>query len=567
MFEQQEEIQEKRLQHRIEMQSMQIENVFNRHQVEAQVAGGMVKPRSISFDLQTQLATGLERLKILTDDLMHTLGVPVSLSREGGRFHVHVSHPDAPPVSLLDLLSMLTDVPPITAVMGLAEDGRPVLLDFSEQDMTHILVAGVSEAGKTALLRSLAISLALMNRQSRVQFVILDGASQADSKGGALQVLNYLPHMLTNVMANRGDIQETLTFLMSEVSYRLEHEVAAPTILVMIDEVVTLLEMGEATIRDAIRFLAQRGADVGVHLVMSTDEPQAAVLDNLLKANISVQIVGRMADSAQAMSATGSQSTQAEQLLGRGDFLAVAGEYITHFQAAYIGDYDLHLTLQELHRNRPPALLAQTVAECQPISLLKSEEAVFRLVEPQLFVFDGEAVSMPAEDEDNESVTVVEESVDEVEVEAKATELYVVPQPVIRLFHDAEVDEEEAFIAESGDGETAVSSVPIVDERQPPKPAQDRIYQALSKAKYAPDYRFQSQVTLVREKTIELAPFSVSERATVGGKERELEDSDLENEVQVAKRGDHAQVDAESDDDLETEYEVFEDDWLPFDDE
>ena len=54
MFNQQDELQEKRLQHQLEIQSMQIEHVFDRHQVPAQVDGGLVKPRSISFSLQTQ---------------------------------------------------------------------------------------------------------------------------------------------------------------------------------------------------------------------------------------------------------------------------------------------------------------------------------------------------------------------------------------------------------------------------------------------------------------------------------------------------------------------------------
>ena len=30
-----------------------------------------------------------------------------------------------------------------------------------------------------------------------------------------------------------------------------------------------------------------------------------------------------------------------------------------HFQAAFIGNYDLHLTLETIHRNRPRPLLAQ----------------------------------------------------------------------------------------------------------------------------------------------------------------------------------------------------------------
>ena len=55
---------------------------------------------------------------------------------------------------------------------------------------------------------------------------------------------------------------------------------------------------------------------------------------------------------------------RADGALGRcaqGDFLAVVGGVVTHFQAAYIGDYDLHLCLDDLHRNRPLPLLAQPV--------------------------------------------------------------------------------------------------------------------------------------------------------------------------------------------------------------
>jgi hypothetical protein len=42
-----------------------------------------------------------------------------------------------------------------------------------------------------------------------------------------------------------------------------------------------------------------------------------------------------------------------------GDFLAVLGEERTHFQAGYVGDYDLHLSLSSLYGSQQPRLLAQ----------------------------------------------------------------------------------------------------------------------------------------------------------------------------------------------------------------
>lgn len=566
MFEQRDEIQEKRLQHQLEVQSMQIEHVFNRHQMDAHVAGGTVKPRSISFNLHTQLATGLERLKVLTDDLMHTLGVPVSLSREDGVFRLDVSQREMPPVSLLDLMSLLVEVPPITAVLGLAEDGRPVLLDFSEQDMTHILVSGVSGAGKTALLRSLAISLALMNRQSRVQFVIVDGACNGAGEGATLQGLNYLPHMLAKVIGDSEDVRETMAFLMNEVSYRLEYEVVAPTILVVVDEVVALLESGEPLVRDGIRFLAQRGADVGVHLVMSTDRPQSAVLDNLLKANISVQIVGRMADGDQAVAITGVQGSQAEYLLGQGDFLAVAGQYMTHFQAAYIGDYDLHMTLQELHRNRPPALLAQAVNDF--ISLADAELEMADEELPQHFVFNGDVVSLRVEGVEKVSLAMELEEVAEKELGHQP--LVYAPQPMIRLFHDEEmavedVVEEEVEVEVAEELETADSSFPFIEDEPDDTLSDVKIYHVLGDVSQRRPYHF----PMVNEQST-AKPFEVI--STVPAKKALFVEAELEEAVAEVAVVDFEETDdgilvADLEEEPETEYEMFEDDWLPFDDD
>jgi DNA segregation ATPase FtsK/SpoIIIE-like protein len=566
MFEQQDELQERRLQHQLEIQSMQIEHVFNRHQVDAHVAGGTVKPRLISFNLQTQLATGLERLKVLTDDLMHTLGVPVSLSREDGQLRLDVSQPTVPPVSLLDLMALLSDLSPVTAVLGLAEDGRPVLLDFAEQDMTHILVSGISGAGKTALLRSLVMSLALLNRQSRVQFVVFDGNSKDADAETDLHSLNYLPHMLANVMCHQNDIRDTLAFLTEEISYRLEYEVVAPTIVVVIDQVDTLLETGDTLIRDAIVTLVQRGSEVGVHLVMSSQRPQTAVLDNLFKANISVQLVGRLADSEQAQTVTGLRSSQAEFLLGQGDFLAIAGQYMTHFQAAYIGDYDLHLTLQELYRKRPPTLLAQSVDELQSISLsnLDIENTSDEL--PQHFLYKGDEVTLTYEDMFPSSTVIETEAYSADDDFEDAEEEIYVPQPVIRLFHDDSTqDMELAEEMEDDDLDTAVPPSHALSGAEVDATEVATIYGALANTWPRPKY-------VVSQKT-DVEAFS-THKSQLPSQVRADEIAEDIMEVAQTVEEDEAEFIADSDktdnkgdDEPESGYVKFEDDWLPFDDD
>ena len=122
--------------------------------------------------------------------------------------------------------------------------------------------------------------------------------------------------------------------------------------------------------------------------MMGTRDVKTAVNDSPIRANVSHRLVGRCADSRQSQIATGIPGAQAEYLLGHGDFLAVRNEKATYFQAASINDYDLHMTLQELHRNRPQPLLAQSFSPRTALDVEDLEEVL-----PQQFIFDGHSVS------------------------------------------------------------------------------------------------------------------------------------------------------------------------------
>jgi DNA segregation ATPase FtsK/SpoIIIE, S-DNA-T family len=259
-----------RLQHQLKLQSIQIERVLSQHDVSAQVAGGSVEPRAIIFDLHSQLALGLDRLRGLKQDLMLALGVAnVDLRQENGRFHIQVARPEDPPVALLDLLEALTELEPATAVLGLAEDGRPVLLDFTGEQLPHILMVGETGAGKTALLRTLAASLALTSRQSQIQLVVIDPQTDDTTPPDPLLApLDYLPHMLAPIPLDLAETAELLDFLVAEMAYRQQQQIRWPAIAVLIDRADWLLDMSGEAIREAILQLAQRGEAAGIYLVI-----------------------------------------------------------------------------------------------------------------------------------------------------------------------------------------------------------------------------------------------------------------------------------------------------------
>lgn len=359
-----EKLSKARLRHQLGVQAQQINRVLSHHRVPATVAGGEVRARMISFDLQTQLAAGLERVRGLKDDLISALGVSdVSVVREDGQWRLRVGRPDDAPVPLLRLLASLPNLPPTTAAIGMADNSRPVLLRFGANRVKHVLIAGEPGAGKTTLLRSLAVGLALTNRQSALQLLVLDPRGLGDDAAGAphpLRPLGLLPHVLTDPTGNVDDCAAIVHFLAEEMEYRRREQVQCPRIVALIDHVITLLdEAGDATRHDVLR-LIQYGAAAGIHLVMATDQPGAPFLmDRTLRVGVSARLVGRLSDSAAERKVAGVALDNAPARYGEGDFLAVVGSDVTYFQAALIGDYDLHMELSKLAAGARPRLLAQ----------------------------------------------------------------------------------------------------------------------------------------------------------------------------------------------------------------
>lgn len=355
---------ETRLRHQLNVQTRQINRVLNHHRVPATVAGGDVEPRVVNFDLQTQIAAGLERVRGLKDDIKSALGVgDVALTQDEGRWRLRVARPDDPPVPLLKLLTTIPALPSRTAAVGLADSGRPVLIRFSAGRVGHVLIAGEPGAGKTSLLRAIAAGLAFTNRQSELQLQLLDPGGPADKRADArhspLLPLGYLPHMMTDPALGVDACAGIIHFLAEEMNYRRGERALSPRIIVFIDHCLTLLEPAAGAARSDLLRLLQYGAAAGIHLVLATDTPDSPLLDATLKATLSLRIIGRMSDPVLARRVAGVPLEQAALLYGEGDFLSVMGEEITYFQAAYLGDYDLHLKLMEMKNARRPRLLAR----------------------------------------------------------------------------------------------------------------------------------------------------------------------------------------------------------------
>jgi S-DNA-T family DNA segregation ATPase FtsK/SpoIIIE len=345
----------------LEMQADCIEAVLAKHKVNGRVQGGTVTPRTVRFELATDMGARVSKISGLANEIALALGKrDARIYREGASIQVEIPRDKPDPVRLLPLARRIEQVPPVTAVLGVDPHGAPLLLRLPAPDVTHVLIAGTTGSGKSALARTLLTSLAMNNRQSQVQLVLID------PKGRGFAPLLQLPHVLGELAGSPAEVSERLRWLVSEMERRDRERVNRPVLIVAVDELADLLQTGGADAETMLTRLSQRGRESGIHLVACTQKPTAALIGGAMKANFPVRLVGSVSSRDEARFATGITDSGAEKLEGRGDFLLVAKGEMVRFQAAWLGPQDLSLIADALCSGRPIGEIAEQGAPTVP---------------------------------------------------------------------------------------------------------------------------------------------------------------------------------------------------------
>jgi len=216
--------------------------------------------------------------------------------------------------------------------------------------VAHVLIAGTTGSGKTALARSIIASLALHNSQRSLQLVLID------PKGRGFLPFEGLPHLHVPVVTRVHEALLLLQRLVQEMERRDAEGRCEPRLVVVLDELADLVQVGGREMETALTRLTQRGREAGLHLVACTQKPAAAVIGGLVKSNFPVRLVGSVASPEDAKVATGLARTGAERLLGQGDFLVVAKGQVTRMQAAYLDLRQLRVLVSRLQMGSTPLL-------------------------------------------------------------------------------------------------------------------------------------------------------------------------------------------------------------------
>lgn len=200
------------------------------------------------------------------------------------------------------------------AVLGRSSSGI-VSVDLV-RDGPHALLAGTTGSGKSELLRTLVVSLALGTAPEHLQFVLVD------YKGGAaFDACAGLPHTAAVVTdLDPGSAARALVGLDAELrrrerllrtvgaadltAYRsVEGTAPLARLVIVIDELAALVSEVPGFV-PALVALAQRGRSLGMHLVLATQRP-AGVVDDSIRANTDLRLALRLQDPADGRDVVG----------------------------------------------------------------------------------------------------------------------------------------------------------------------------------------------------------------------------------------------------------------------
>ena len=342
----------------LNLQADRLEAVLNAHRAPGRITGGTVGPRHIRFIFNPAPHIRFASIKRLADDLALALRVPhLTVDRSTQGIVLAFNNPSPQKVALKSLIEQVVPVPASTVVLGLSDDGVPLLARLSSPDVAHILIAGTTGSGKSILLQCMAASLIRTHSPDVIRLLCID------PKGRTFSPLSNTPHMARNPIANIDEALEAIHSLCRTVElrdqrseYPGEHR-GTPWIIVFIDELADLIMQGGKTTIEMLTRLAQRGREAGIHLVAATQHPSSAILSGMIRANFPLRLVGKVTSAQDARIASGRAGTNAHCLGGRGDFVAISGgDEPLRFQVPNITREDLHRTVRQAEQTRFAAL-------------------------------------------------------------------------------------------------------------------------------------------------------------------------------------------------------------------
>ncbi len=371
----------------LEQNARLLESVLADYGVKGEIT--RVRPGPVVTLYEFEPAAGVKSSRVigLSDDVARSMSaISARISVIPGRNALGIELPNAhrETVYMRDLCedsAYKNTQAKLPLVLGKDISGEPIIADLAK--MPHVLVAGTTGSGKSVAINTMIMSLVYHYTPEQCKFIMID------PKMLELSVYDNIPHLLAPVVTEPGKAVVALKWAVKEMEnrYRLMSALgvrnienynkrledakkngeeltrtvqtgfdaetgkpitekqpldmsALPFIVVIVDEMADLMLCAGKEIEGSIQRLAQMARAAGIHIIMATQRPSVDVITGVIKANFPTRISFQV--TSKIDSRTILQEQGAEQLLGQGDMLYMAGGgRITRVHGPFISDKEV----------------------------------------------------------------------------------------------------------------------------------------------------------------------------------------------------------------------------------
>lgn len=324
-------------------------------------------PTITLYEITPAEGVRISKIRNLEDDIalsLSALGIRI-IAPIPGRGTIGIEVPNKNPrivsmESILNSKKFQETSYELPVALGKTISNEVYMVDLAK--MPHLLVAGATGMGKSVGLNAIITSLLYKKHPAELKFVMIDPKKVEFSMYSPLlyHFLAQIPGESDAIITDVMKVEQTLKSLCQLMDHRYDllkmaraknikeynakfkarqlnpekgHEFM-PYIVVIIDEFGDLIMTAGKAIELPIARIAQLARAVGIHMVIATQRPTTNIITGTIKANFPARMAFRV--SASVDSKTILDRPGAQQLIGRGDMLFLAGSEPVRVQCAFV---------------------------------------------------------------------------------------------------------------------------------------------------------------------------------------------------------------------------------------
>ncbi len=365
-----------------------LEQTLNEFRLAVEVVAIETGPVITVFELKLAPGIKVSQIASLSNDMARALKAPavrvVAPLPGKSTIGIEVPNIDKEKVRLRDVMELAgprVEQYALPLFLGKDAAGQPLVADLTR--MPHLLIAGTTGSGKSVCVTSLISSVLMTRSPSEVNLILID------PKVVELAMYKDVPHLICPIVTEVSKAEGILDWASTKMDERYallaeagvkdirsynrlgytglcerlkpasDEEMAKipvrlPYIVIMIDELADLMMLSPKEVEFFLCRIAQKSRAVGIHLIVSTQRPQANVVTGLIKSNLPSRICFRVSsrlDSRIVLDQNGG-----EVLMGQGDmlFLPPGSSKLVRAQGTFVDDDELRRVVRHAAEQRRP---------------------------------------------------------------------------------------------------------------------------------------------------------------------------------------------------------------------